>query len=133
MTRRTQYVATLLLTVTGCARNLVVERGEGAERPTAPLVTATEEGVASWYGDAFKGRPTASGEAFDPTALTAAHRTLPFGSCVLVQSVDASREVKVRINDRGPFVAGRVIDLSQRAAQVLGIEGVAPVRLLPCR
>ncbi len=93
------------------------------------------EGQASYYGDDFAGRLTASGQRFDPGALTAAHRTLPFGTCVRVVAVRTGREVKVRITDRGPHKAGRVIDLSRAAAAALGIidEGVAPVRLYPCR
>jgi rare lipoprotein A len=79
-------------------------------------------GVASWYGAKFAGRRTASGEAFDPTEYTAAHRTLPFGSTVRVTS-DAGRSVVVRINDRGPFSPGRVIDVSQAAARDLGLIG----------
>jgi rare lipoprotein A len=79
-------------------------------------------GVASWYGARFAGRRTASGETFDPTEYTAAHRTLPFGSTVRVTS-DSGRSVVVRINDRGPFSRGRVIDVSQAAARDLGLIG----------
>lgn len=102
-------------------------------RPTAPAPTPTfaEEGEASFYADRFTGRATASGEAFDPKALTAAHRTLPFGSTIRVTRLDTGASVVVRINDRGPVPAQRVIDLSPAAAQVLGMEedGVAPVRV----
>lgn len=77
-------------------------------------------GVASWYGREFEGRKTASGERFDPDELTAAHRTLPFGSKVRVSRGD--RSVVVRINDRGPFHGNRVIDLSQAAAEEIGIR-----------
>lgn len=77
-------------------------------------------GVASWYGPGFAGRRTASGERFDPGQMTAAHRTLPFGSKVRV--THNGRSVVVRINDRGPFHGGRVIDLSQAAAEELGIR-----------
>jgi rare lipoprotein A len=89
--------------------------------------------MASWYGQELRGRPTANGEPFDPNGLTAAHRTLPFGSCVRVERIGTERSVEVRVNDRGPFVRGRIIDLSARAARMLGIAGVAPVRLSPCR
>jgi len=78
------------------------------------------EGMASWYGREFAGRRTASGERFDPSGYTAAHRTLPFGSRVRVTSA-AGKSVVVRINDRGPFHGGRVIDLSQAAAADLGL------------
>lgn len=80
-----------------------------------------ERGHASWYGLRFHGRRTASGEPFNMNALTAAHRTLPFGSLVRVKSLVNGREVVVRINDRGPHVAGRIIDLSHAAAQALDL------------
>ena len=82
--------------------------------------TAIAGGVASWYGPGFAGRRTASGEAFNPREYTAAHRTLPFGSKVRVTM--NGRSVVVRINDRGPFSAGRVIDLSQAAAEEIGLR-----------
>jgi rare lipoprotein A len=90
-----------------------------------------QSGEASYYGEKFRGRKTASGEPFDPSSLTAAHRTLPFGTWVLVTRADVSRSVRVRITDRGPFKAGRVIDLSVRAAEELDMirSGVAPVEL----
>ncbi len=89
------------------------------------------EGIASWYGPGFSGEPSASGAVFNPEALTAAHRTLPFGTKVLVTNLDNGRSVVVRINDRGPYVANRIIDLSAAAARVIGIlrSGIAPVRL----
>lgn len=83
-----------------------------------------ERGHASWYGAQFHGRRTASGENYDKYALTAAHKTLPFGTIVRVRSLALGREVDVRINDRGPFSPGRVIDVSQAAAQALGLTGV---------
>ena len=83
-----------------------------------------ERGGASWYGMQFHQRKTASGELFDMGALTAAHRTLPFGSQVCVRSLVNGLEVLVRINDRGPFAAGRVIDLSRAAAEALGMVGL---------
>lgn len=91
--------------------------------------TDTQEGVASYYSDRFQGALTASGEAFDQQALTAAHPSLPFGTKVLVTRPDTGQEVEVLINDRGPFVKGRIIDLSKRAARTLGMlnRGVAPV------
>lgn len=91
-----------------------------------------ERGHASWYGPRFHGRLTASGERYDMYALTAAHKTLPFGTVVRVRSKVLGREVDVRINDRGPFAPGRVIDVSRAAAEVLGLVelGVADVSLL---
>ncbi len=89
-------------------------------------------GVASWYGGRFHGRRTASGELFDENALTAAHPTLPFGTRVRVRSLGNGREVVVRINDRGPHVKSRIIDLSRAAASALGFvqAGTARVVLL---
>jgi rare lipoprotein A len=96
----------------------------------------TEDGLASYYASSLAGNQTASGERYDPTALTAAHRTLPFGSVVRVERLDRKGKqidgsVDVRINDRGPFVRNRIIDLSAAAAEDLGIEkvGVARVRV----
>ena len=85
------------------------------------------EGVASWYGARFAGRKTASGERFDPGQMTAAHRTLPFGSRVRV--THSGKSVVVRINDRGPFHGGRVIDLSKAAADELGLVGAGSGRV----
>jgi rare lipoprotein A len=92
----------------------------------------SETGLASWYDDSLHGRPTASGEPYDRNALTAAHRTLPFGTTVRVARLDADRSVVVTINDRGPFVEGRIIDLSRRAAEELDMihDGVARVRVV---
>ena len=83
-----------------------------------------ETGTASWYGPGFHGRLTASGERFDQNELTAAHKTLPFGTRVLVHSPRTGKQVVVRINDRGPFVKGRVIDLSKAAARALGLHAM---------
>jgi rare lipoprotein A len=88
-------------------------------------------GMASWYGDRFKRRPTASGEPFDPKDITAAHRTLPLQTIARVTNINTGRWILVRINDRGPYAAGRVIDLSRSAATQLGMkqDGVAQVRV----
>lgn len=88
-----------------------------------------QRGVASWYGPGFHGRLTANGERYDMNELTAAHRTLPFGTQVLVRNPRNGKEVVVRINDRGPYVAGRVIDLSKAAARAVGIDGIGTVEL----
>jgi rare lipoprotein A len=89
----------------------------------------SQKGIASFYSDRFQGATTASGERFDQNQLTAAHPDLPFGTEVVVTRPDTGREVTVVINDRGPFVKGRIIDLSKRAARELGMlnRGVAPV------
>ena len=89
------------------------------------------EGKASWYGPGFQAKKTASGERFNMYDMTAAHKTLPFGTVVEVTEVSTGKKVKVRINDRGPFAKGRVIDLSKKAAQKLGIidKGFTKVKL----
>jgi rare lipoprotein A len=97
----------------------------------APRIDAEEVGIASWYGNPYHGRASSSGEIYDMEKLTAAHRTLPFGTIVQVQNLTNDLTVDVRINDRGPFVDGRIIDLSRAAArqvQMLG-PGTAKVRL----
>ena len=103
---------------------------------TAPALSATEEtGYASWYGGKFQGRRTANGEIFDTNELTAAHKTLPFGSIVKVKNLRNGETVRVRINDRGPFVEGRIIDLSRAAAREIDMlgSGVTPVSLTVVR
>ena len=91
----------------------------------------TQVGLASWYGPHFQGKHTASGERFDMNALTAAHRTLPLNSHVRVTDLATGRSVVVRINDRGPYVGDRIIDLSAKAARALGMkkDGVTRVRV----
>jgi rare lipoprotein A len=90
-----------------------------------------QEGLASWYGGKFQGRQTASGEIFDTNAFTAAHKTLPFGTIVKVTNLENEKSTVVRINDRGPFIPGRIIDLSRAAAVVIELagRGVARVRI----
>jgi rare lipoprotein A len=82
-----------------------------------------QEGVASFYGQDFHGRKTANGEIYDMHAITAAHQALPFNTRVLVTNLDNGKRIEVRINDRGPFVKGRIIDLSYAAAQKIGMVG----------
>lgn len=97
-----------------------------------PFTAGYEEtGYASWYGEPYHGRRTSSGEVYDMHQLTAAHRELPLGTWVMVTSLENGRSVPVRINDRGPFVEGRILDLSYAAARLLGMvgPGVIPVRL----
>ncbi len=102
-----------------------------AAAPWPPAAGDAEVGLASWYGRDFHGRRTSSGEIYDMYQMTAAHRTLPLGTWVEVIHLETGRSIQVRVNDRGPFIAGRVIDLSYGAARVLGMvgQGVAPVRL----
>src|SRR3954464_9704365 len=98
--------------------------------PSEAQAAGVQRGNASWYGPGFHGRRTASGETFNQNALTAAHKSLPFGTRVRVVNQQTGGSVVVRINDRGPFVRGRIIDLSKASAQALGISGAAPVKLV---
>jgi rare lipoprotein A len=120
---RAAAVGAVLAAAAGCA--------PFRSRPPEPPGRFYEEGVASWYGPGFHGRRTASGEVFDQDALTAAHPRLPFGARVRVVNVRNGRDVVVRINDRGPNTADRVIDVSRAAAGRLDMirAGVARVRL----
>jgi rare lipoprotein A len=145
-------VAALLSLVAACAG---VDRPEASRLPVvndpAPIVPGTmrgyqvrgrwyqpaeqpgydETGLASWYGDQFNGRPTATGERFDMHALTAAHKTLPLPGLVEVTNLANGRRIVVRVNDRGPFVDNRIIDLSRGSAEALGMlqAGVGEVRV----
>jgi rare lipoprotein A len=99
-----------------------------------PLATHegfVQTGVASWYGKDFHGKRTSNGEKYDMNAMTAAHKTLPLGVFVKVRNIDNGQETVVRVNDRGPFVKGRILDLSYAAARKLGVDvaGTAPVRI----
>jgi len=97
----------------------------------APSEAGSQTGIASVYGngDGYAGRKTASGERMNPGALTAAHKTLPFGTRVTVVNQRNGKQVVVRISDRGPFVRGRIIDLTPAGARAIGISGLAPVKL----
>jgi len=156
--RRSAILATLCLVLSaslaacaGTGRGAVGGRAPPVVTDPAPIVPGTmrayqvrgrwyqpvedpdyeEVGMASWYGDAFHGRPTASGERFDMNALTAAHKTLPLPGLVEVTNLANGRTVVLRVNDRGPFVEGRIIDLSRGAAEALGMmgQGVGQVRV----
>jgi len=118
-----RWLPLLLLILTGCA---------GSRPPAVSPEGYEETGQASYYADTFQGRTTASGEAYERSALTAAHRTLPFGTEVQVTNLANGNTVTVRINDRGPFVKGRIIDVSYRAAVDLDFirEGLAEVRVV---
>ena len=127
---RLVLVLAVLGSLTRCASRTAAPREEPHGPPSPGW---TEQGIASWYGgrDGFEGKPTASGEIYDSSLFTAAHRELPLGSIVDVTSLENGKTVRVRINDRGPFVFGRVIDLSRAAAGELGLigPGVGSVRL----
>jgi rare lipoprotein A len=104
--------------------NLGGNSGASQNTFSGPALREVERGEASWYGPRFHGRRTASGERYDQHAMTAAHKTLPFGTLVRVRSLVTGKEVDVRVTDRGPFVRGRIIDVSRAAAEALGMMGV---------
>jgi rare lipoprotein A len=110
-----------VLALAGCAHRAAI----------APRLGVPQVGVASWYGPGFHGQATTSGEVYDQHDLTAAHPTLPLGTRARVTNLDTGRSVEVRVNDRGPFAKGRVIDLSYAAAHAVGMvgPGTAPVRI----
>lgn len=125
-------VITLLAALAGCSTPPDRARaGTDAAGPTKARGGELGRGKASWYGPGFQGKRTASGERFDMNALTAAHRTLAFGSLVRVRNTQNGREVVVRINDRGPHGRDRIIDLSKAAAAAIDLvrAGEAPVVL----
>lgn len=122
----------LLLTVSAAAQDAeITEEPTVALDTEADIETEISGGMASYYGNELAGNRTASGERFNPQAMTAAHRTLPFGSMVRVTNVSNGDSVIVRINDRGPFHGGRVIDVSHAAAREIGMHrsGTARVKL----
>ena len=108
-----------------------IEADAGGKRPTATakMRHGKQIGKASWYGPRFHGKKTASGKRFNQYALTAAHRRLPLGTRVKVTNLSNGKTVKVKINDRGPYHRGRIIDLSRAAAQRLSMGGVARVSI----
>ena len=125
--------AAVPVAIAATAPPATAEAAEAAAEPAdvPPLAHDAELVEASYYGAEFAGRPTASGEFFDPALLTAAHRTLPLGSLVQVVEATSGRSVTVRINDRGPFHGDRAIDLSEAAARQIGLvsAGVGKVAL----
>ncbi|WP_321473548.1 septal ring lytic transglycosylase RlpA family protein [uncultured Paludibaculum sp.] len=120
------FCSCALLALAGCSKH-----AHHARTPAAPAPGWTELGIASWYGNPYHGRPTSSGEIYDMEQMTAAHRTLPFGAVVRVTNLTNNKKVEVRINDRGPFAAGRTVDLSRAAARSINMigPGTARVRL----
>lgn len=132
-TRAIPVLLAVVVLVLGCSshsagRRLNVNPGLGDDRRAADLHAALEQGAvqvgqASWYGPKFHGRTTANGERFDMNRSSAAHKTLPFGTIVRVHNLDNGRKIDVRINDRGPFIRGRILDLSRAAAEEIGMIG----------
>jgi len=133
MTRARFSLTLLSLLVVACGKKKVkTTHGRPVSKPSAPAVIgSTETGIASWYGHPYHGRQAAAGEIYDMETLVAAHRTLPFNTWVRVTNLTNSKTVDVRIIDRGPFVGGRIIDLSHAAAQAVDLigPGVAQVPL----
>lgn len=159
MTRQSIILACVLLLLAGCASKTTVistpgkrqvspqepyqttKKVKGTQRPYKikgktyyPLPSAegfSQTGIASWYGKPFHGRKTSNGETYDMYSRTAAHKTLPMHTHLLVENLDNGKEIVLRVNDRGPFVRGRVIDLSYTGAKELGVlkKGTARVRI----
>ena len=133
--RNLGLIAIIMLLITGCSAHPrfrdkpVPKRYE--DRPANLKKGQTWRGLASYYGPKFHGKKTANGEVFDMHALTAAHKTLPFGTILEVTNLSNSRKCRVRINDRGPFIEGRIIDLSMGSAKKIDMikDGVIKVEL----
>jgi len=132
---RTAPLLALAVIVAACSRARPPSPESLSEKAGRENTGREQIGDASFYAGRHQGKPTASGEAFDKNALTAAHRTLPFGTRLEVTNLENDRSVVVRVNDRGPFVRGRIVDLSLAAAKALGMtkDGVTRVRLRPLR
>lgn len=120
-----------LLLLASCSRKTTPSRSDTHTTPSGTGKLIKETGKASYYGNEFDGRKTANGEIFRQGKLTAAHRTLPFGTVVTVKNLNNGRTVTVRVNDRGPFAKGRIIDLSRSAAQAIDMvkAGVVSVEI----
>jgi len=121
----------IVLVLSGCYLESSPIYRSGGISASGTTAGFQQRGVASYYGEGFHGNLTANGETFDMNALTCAHLTLPFDTVLLVKNLDNDREVTVRVNDRGPYVGGRIIDLSRGAAERLGMleAGTANVLL----
>lgn len=117
----------LLLLLAGCGKRRVLVSVPGS--PDLRVARSEIYGIASWYGDPFHGERTSNGEVYDMHAMTAAHRTLPFQTVVRVHNLDNGKKTQVRVNDRGPFVKGRIIDLSLSAAREIDMVGPGTARV----
>ena len=124
-------LAALALGIGGCRKKTAAASPRTSPPTPAAPGSYVEDGLASWYGHPYHGRPTANGETYDMNQMTAAHRTLAFNSWVKVTNLENNRTTRVRINDRGPFIEGRIIDLSRVAADEIAMlgPGTAPVRI----
>ena len=138
LSRYTALVVAVLFSLHCTRPQAAPGQGFSEEAPAAEEAVAkadgkvyTETGAASWYGgdDGFAGRITANGEAFDPSDLTCAHRTLPFGTSVEVRNLSTGKHSILRVNDRGPFIKGRMLDVSEKAAKALGMHGTGTAKV----
>lgn len=120
MRRISFFLLTALLLFSACHRKNL---------PASSQVSGSETGLASFYSESFNGRKTANGEIYQSSRYTAAHKTLPFGTKVKVTNLSNGKSVKVRINDRGPFVPGRIIDLTRAAARKIDMENAGVVKV----
>ena len=129
--RALSLLCVLAIAAAGCGRRNTARAPRTSSPPIPAVVGEIESGIASWYGEPYHGRRAASGEIYDMEQLTAAHRTLPFETWVEVTNLNNEKTVDVRITDRGPFIEGRIIDLSLAAARELDMvrAGIVPVRL----
>lgn len=126
---RTQRLRLVLLAGSSFLLLVALLVGCSGHRRPAERPRVVETGTASWYGGKFHGRLTANGERYDMHGMTAAHKTLPFGTVLEVRNLDNGRVCRVRVNDRGPFVRGRIVDVSYAAAQELGLIGPGTARV----
>ena len=131
MTNRHLALVALLIALAACHRGVRYERPRDFRPMEAVAPGWTERGIASWYGRPFHGRQTANGEVYDMNRLSCAHKTLPLGTVVRVTNLANGRSLDLRVNDRGPYVHGRIVDCSRAAAQRLGFldAGTTPVEI----
>ncbi len=121
----------LLIALISCQPQNTADNGDSKSPDTEKGAKVKQQGAASWYGDDFHGKTTASGETYNQNAMTAASTTLPLGSTAKVTNTETGKSVTVKINDRGPYVGNRVMDLSKAAAQKIGLKdkGVGKVKI----
>ncbi|MBC7721826.1 MAG: septal ring lytic transglycosylase RlpA family protein [Pedobacter sp.] len=122
MQKKIVFILIFILMLSACRRKTVPESSGKTD-------TVTETGYASYYADNLNGHSTASGEAYNSSKMTAAHKKIPFGTIVTVTNLSTGKQVTVRVNDRGPFVSGRIIDLSKAAAKQIGMVGAGIVKV----
>ncbi len=131
---KTKYISSLvlLLVFNGCQKEDVTQTNENQTSEPTKGAVVKQQGKASWYGPGFHGKTTANGETYNQNAMTAASTTLPLGTTAKVTNVDTGKSVTVKVNDRGPYVGNRVMDLSKAAANKIGIKekGVGKVKIV---